>query len=337
MSGTRDQDRDDADLAAEYVLGVLDGASRRAVEHRVRHDRAFAGEVEAWTARLAPLALAIPEETPPPHVWQQVSRDLDRITRAAPRRPVAEAPRTGRRVSAIWQWWALAASGLAVAALAGLIVLSPIGRPWLGGFDGATATIMTATLASDTGTPLYTVVIDTSDNTATLIPVASADGEGRVPELWLISPDFSGAQIARRHRCQPAAPPRSRSRRSGYTGQRPRHHDGVGRRIADRPSDRSGGRVGVPCIRSEHCPSRALLAQLNGGMQLDIDPGEEPRPTMLLQASVRGHRSARTANGLSKTSNRRTGKRRQGHHPGHDGSARSRLCATSGKASRDQR
>ena len=54
MTAAQDHERDDADLAAEYVLGVLDGAERRAVERRAATDAAFAREIDAWAERLGP-------------------------------------------------------------------------------------------------------------------------------------------------------------------------------------------------------------------------------------------------------------------------------------------
>ena len=51
-------DHDDgADLtAAEYALGVLDQLGRARAERRMAEDLHFAAEVQAWQARLAPLA-----------------------------------------------------------------------------------------------------------------------------------------------------------------------------------------------------------------------------------------------------------------------------------------
>lgn len=178
MSAPRDQERDDADLAAEYVLGVLDGATRRSVERRAAKDPAFAAEIDAWAERLGPLVAAVTPVEPPASLWPRIADDLDRITR----RPAERSERRGRRVSAIWQWLGIGAMGLAAASLAALILVAgqDIGAPVAA--DGT----LTATLASDTGTPLVTVVIDMNTATATLIPVAGSAEPGRVPELWLL-------------------------------------------------------------------------------------------------------------------------------------------------------
>lgn len=54
----------DLDLATGYVLGTLTGAEREAVRIRIIEDKAFAGLVDSWEKRLAPLALG-GEVTPP--------------------------------------------------------------------------------------------------------------------------------------------------------------------------------------------------------------------------------------------------------------------------------
>ena len=185
VSRTFGEERDDAELAAEYVLGVLDGGERRAVERRAARDPAFAAEIAAWSERLGPLAGVVDPIEPPPGLWGRIAADLDRMTRRPPQAEgVAERPRR-RRVSAIWQWLGLAAMGLAAASIAALILVGTGRIDWMAGTPRGT---MTATLASQSGQPLFTVVIDRSNNTATLIPVASPGSDGRVPELWLVPP-----------------------------------------------------------------------------------------------------------------------------------------------------
>ncbi|MCP3054001.1 anti-sigma factor [Aurantimonas marianensis] len=178
MSAPLDQERDDADVAAEYVLGVLDGATRRSLERRAAKDPAFGAEIDAWAERLGPLAAAVPPAEPPAGLWPRIAADLDRVTR----RPAGRSEPRGRRVSALWQWLGIGAMGLAAASLAALILVAGQDLRAPVAADGT----LTATLASDTGTPLVTVVIDMNTATATLIPVAGAAEPGRVPELWLL-------------------------------------------------------------------------------------------------------------------------------------------------------
>jgi anti-sigma factor ChrR (cupin superfamily) len=62
--------------AAELVLGLLEGAEREAVEHRMNEIPAFRGAVEAWSSRLMPLLDDIQPMTPPPSVWQAIQARL---------------------------------------------------------------------------------------------------------------------------------------------------------------------------------------------------------------------------------------------------------------------
>ena len=197
MTASSETERDNADLAAEYALGVLDGAARRTVERRATRDSDFAREIEDWQAWLVPLANEVPAEEPPQAVWARISADLDRMTRrlgtqasARPAETVAGGRvRTDRRVSAVWQWLGIGGMGLAVASLAALLVLGPGNGPLIGGPGSLDAgPTLTATLASTTGTPLFTVVVDRATSTATLIPVSLGPTDGRVPELWLLPP-----------------------------------------------------------------------------------------------------------------------------------------------------
>ena len=52
-------------LAAEYALGVLEGADRARAEGLIKQSPAFAARVAAWEARLSPLADEIDAVAPP--------------------------------------------------------------------------------------------------------------------------------------------------------------------------------------------------------------------------------------------------------------------------------
>ena len=86
-NGTNDGDEHGALTAAEYVLGVLDAAQRRAVERRLARDPAFAREVSFWEQRLGPLAETIPAAAPPEDGWARIKRALASEAPAAKQRP----------------------------------------------------------------------------------------------------------------------------------------------------------------------------------------------------------------------------------------------------------
>lgn len=59
-------------LAAEYVLGTLDGTMRRHMRARMSWDRAFARRVATWNLWLAPLSHAVPRHEPPRRLWRAI-------------------------------------------------------------------------------------------------------------------------------------------------------------------------------------------------------------------------------------------------------------------------
>lgn len=65
-------------IAADYALGTLDAAARRQAEALMAADPAFAALVEAWEARLAPLALTLPEVAPPADLLPRLEAKIHR-------------------------------------------------------------------------------------------------------------------------------------------------------------------------------------------------------------------------------------------------------------------
>ncbi|MBO0905990.1 anti-sigma factor [Jiella sonneratiae] len=194
MNDLRRDDGDEADPAAEYALGVLDGADRRAAQRRIERDPAFAAEVAAWDARLAPLYAAIQPVEPPAGVWPGIAGELARMRRVAAA-DGRERPR-GRRVSGIWQWIGLSGMGLAAASLAALILVSGnLAGLGTGNTGDVFENVLVGTLASDQGQALFTVVMDRDHDIATLIPVTHENHGNRVPELWVVPPN-GGAPLS---------------------------------------------------------------------------------------------------------------------------------------------
>jgi len=112
-------------LAGEYVLGMLAGEERDRVERRMTGDARLRGYVEAWQARLHPLAEAVEPLTPSAEAWQRIETTLGSPSALRQRRPIAAAsrgPRWWQRIN-FWRGWAIGAS-LVAAALAAWIVAS---------------------------------------------------------------------------------------------------------------------------------------------------------------------------------------------------------------------
>lgn len=108
-------DQPDNDLlAAEYVLGSLEGEERRTAERLLDTDAAFARSVAAWQQRLLPLATQVPPVTPPAHLWRRIEADISPST-------TAEMLPFRRRLR-FWQGTTAAALAIA-ASLAAFIIL----------------------------------------------------------------------------------------------------------------------------------------------------------------------------------------------------------------------
>ena len=104
-------------LAAEYVLGTLRGAARTRFQRVLRDNAALRLAVEAWQARLVPMAAAIAPVQPPRRVWKAIA------ARIAP----AGSPAPGGLWNslAFWRGLGLFASGAAAALLAAVAVFAP--------------------------------------------------------------------------------------------------------------------------------------------------------------------------------------------------------------------
>jgi anti-sigma-K factor RskA len=103
-------------LAAQYVLGTLQGGARRRFV-RLLSDRADVRmAVTAWEARLTPLANSVKPVKPPAHVWTEISEKT---------KPGKAALGTASSASSGWSWlrpasWGLGgvAAGVAISAAA---------------------------------------------------------------------------------------------------------------------------------------------------------------------------------------------------------------------------
>ena len=110
-------------LAAEYVLGTLEGDEALEAARLLRDDPAFTAMVRAWETRLAPLADVVEPVAPPPALWDRIA-----AATAAANPTATVLPLPVRRRLRIWQ----ASTGVALAiaaSLAAFIVLRPVPAP----------------------------------------------------------------------------------------------------------------------------------------------------------------------------------------------------------------
>ena len=162
---------EDAVLAAEHALGLLDAAERGLAEARMERDARFAADVQAWRERLAPLADEAPALAPPPGLWPRIEAALDA-------RPAA-ANDNGAAVR-LWRRLALGASGLAAASLAAVVLL--LARP-------SEPAAQVASLNDPAGATVLTAAFDPATGALLVTPGPGLRAAGSVPHLWLVQPD----------------------------------------------------------------------------------------------------------------------------------------------------
>lgn len=160
-------------LAAEYVLGVLPADERQAASLRVEAEAGFARLVDAWEARLSPLAAGYAESEVPASVKAAIDRRLFAQGAAAS----SDTP------SGLWSslafWRGLAAA--AVAALAVYVALPYVSPP-----AGQPQARLVASLAADGSDVKYLVVYDAVRHDVGLSHVSGERASGKDFELWMI-------------------------------------------------------------------------------------------------------------------------------------------------------
>ncbi len=100
-------------LAAEYVLGTLQGRARRRFERVQRSVPAAQAAVRAWNDRMAGLATPVEPVAPPARVWHAISARTQ--------------PARATRKASWWQGWWRPALGFAFGVLmtTGIVLLAP--------------------------------------------------------------------------------------------------------------------------------------------------------------------------------------------------------------------
>ena len=170
---------DDEAMAAEYVLGTLDGDERAAAERRRVRDPAFEALVAQWEERLAPLAHATPGVEPPPEVFEQL------ITRL----PVEEAPGFANdnilMVRRKLRWWRGVAGG--ASALAAALALWIVGQQALPPTQPAQTYV--AVLQHGADQPSFVVSLDLANRRMAVMPLATSAPPGKSYQVWMIGGD----------------------------------------------------------------------------------------------------------------------------------------------------
>ena len=164
--------RDERDrLAAEHVLGLLEGAEAAQADELMRHDRDFETAVARWRDRLAELDEQTPSMAAGEALWRRIETALDEA--AGP----ASEPSPARNWSSLWAFRDLWQS-LAFWRVAGMA----------GAFASLMLALGLALLATRAPlNPVAVAVLLTDDNRPAAILNAFADGQAELVPLEGVS------------------------------------------------------------------------------------------------------------------------------------------------------
>ena len=162
--------------ASETALGILPLGPETKAQAQLRG---------SWERRLAPLGLALPNETPPDDMWYRIRSSLDRVE---DRKTVAKAKRGLGR----WRWISLLLAGLS-AALIAFIMTNGFGSKNTA--DANTERAANSSTASTLAVADPRGDVETSENeSAKVIAVATPDGSKQALILEL-DPETEAALI----------------------------------------------------------------------------------------------------------------------------------------------
>ena len=163
--------------AAEFVLGTLDPAERRAIEAQRYTDPKLAAAIDYWEARLAPLSDGVAPIAPPADLWQRIEARLPPVVLREAAAP-AEMRRLNRDV-VFWRSATIGAVALA-AGLAGLLLYAP--RP------PETGPAYTAAIAPSGGQGAYWLAATQPDGSIVVTALAKPDRPAdKDLELWALT------------------------------------------------------------------------------------------------------------------------------------------------------
>jgi anti-sigma-K factor RskA len=162
-------EEDDVMLAAEYALGVMQGADRDAFAARIANEPALAAKVRAWDEHFTGFADGIAPVAPPPKLQSKVQERLFGKPEAKP---------SFWNSLNLWR-------GLAFASVAALVAMSAYTlRPAIEQPSGGA---LMAQVAGETNAVTLAAYYDEAKGELRLNRVAGSAATGRSFELWLIA------------------------------------------------------------------------------------------------------------------------------------------------------
>lgn len=178
-------------MAAELALGLLEGAERAEALRLMLADPAFAAEVEAWRARLAPLYDGFAEVAAPAGLMDRIDSLID-AEQAAERPASVVAPLPAKASGNGWKIATFAVS--AVAAVLALALVLP--GPAIKQTPPANPDMAVAQLTGPIEGLLLTARYD-SRTSQMLVRVEGMPVTETEPELWIVPQDGQPRRLGR--------------------------------------------------------------------------------------------------------------------------------------------
>ena len=175
MSAERNQ------LAAEYALGVLEGADLVEARRACAGDSDFRREVEQWTWRFAPLLDDVEEQATPQSLWTRIDRVIGEADRI---RDLERQVTWSRRTN--FGLFATAAALAGVLLLRPALVQPPVPAPTVQPMPAASSAPMVAMLGDGKGTK---IVANWDPDKRRLVLAVAGDmpaDPAHSHELWVI-------------------------------------------------------------------------------------------------------------------------------------------------------
>jgi anti-sigma-K factor RskA len=167
-------DRDERTLAAEYVLGLLEGDAKAEAERRLVFDATFAREVESWRARFSEFDDATEARPASDDLWRRIEADVPRAATSSETAPSAW--------TRLWSNLAVLRAATMGASLAALVLAVGLGFAIRAANQQPT---MVAVLLD--GTRPGAVVHAFADGRVVLVPLTSIKvPAGRALEVWTL-------------------------------------------------------------------------------------------------------------------------------------------------------
>lgn len=166
-------------LAAEYVLGTLQGGARRRFEALLPAHPGLRKAVWRWQDRLVPLTASVPPVTPSPAVWNHIEQQLFGESAAAAGTVASVQQRITRWWERLGLWQGLAgATSLATLALAVALTLpGPVQPP------------VVVVMGTEQGPASFVASVGADGRSLVLKPLAGVTvTAAQALELWAVPP-----------------------------------------------------------------------------------------------------------------------------------------------------